>query len=139
MQSAKFLAVYNIAPVLRGHSLVVPRSHISSLFDLSQEDQSEFMDFSLKVTRVLLSAFKGEGYDWSIQEGKSAGQSVEHLHLHIVIRNPGDLPEGTEWYLKIRENESLLLESDHRQRLSEDEYRFYTDYLRNEYLLLSRI
>jgi bis(5'-adenosyl)-triphosphatase len=132
MESEGFLAIYNIAPILRGHSLVIPRKHVESLFDLSGSELAEFTQFSKKVTELLLEAFKGDGFDWSIQEGLSAGQSIPHLHLHIVIRKPKDLGEESEWYSKIRENEKHILDSASRPHMSEEEYKFYTDFLKNE-------
>lgn len=132
MESENFVAIYNIAPMLRGHSLVVPRKHYSSLIGLPDAELAEFTKFSRRVTELLLEAFKGEGFDWSIQEGSAAGQSIDHLHLHIVIRKPGDLKEGKEWYELIKGNENQILDSTSRKRLSPEEYHFYTDYLRNE-------
>lgn len=132
MESEYFLAIYNISPILRGHSLVIPKKHIQSLFELSEKETNEFFTFSRSVTKVLIEAFKGEGYDWSIQEGKSAGQSVPHLHLHIVVRKPGDLKKDEEWYDKVRNSEREFLDTSGRTRLSDEEYLFYTDYLKHE-------
>jgi diadenosine tetraphosphate (Ap4A) HIT family hydrolase len=126
------MAIYNIAPILRGHSLVIPKKHIESVMDLNHAEHEEFFQFARNVTRVLLSAFKGEGFDWSLQQGIDAGQSESHLHLHIVIRKPDDMDQGEEWYQKVRDNEQSLLDSSSRQRLSDEEYSFYTDYLINE-------
>jgi bis(5'-adenosyl)-triphosphatase len=136
MDSEHFLAIYNIAPILRGHSLVISRKHNRSLFEFSESELAEFVLFSKEVTELLLEAFKGEGFDWSIQEGHSAGQSVPHFHLHIVIRRPNDMKAETEWYSMIRENENKLLDSASRQHISSEEYRFYTDYLKNELEML---
>ena len=133
MRSTNFLAIYNIAPLLPGHSLVITRKHVKSLFELSERELTEFAIFSRSVTDLLLEAFKGEGFDWSVQEGDSSGQSVPHLHLHIVIRKPNDMERESEWYIKIKENENKLLDSAGRQCLSDEEYSFYTDFLKNEF------
>jgi bis(5'-adenosyl)-triphosphatase len=132
MESEHFIAIYNIAPILRGHSLVISRKHIKSLFELSSAELAEFSVFSREVTQLLLEAFKGEGFDWSIQEGASAGQSVPHLHLHIVNRRKNDLYGLANWYPRVQENEAGMLDSASRTRLSEAEHLFYTDYLKNE-------
>lgn len=130
MQSQNFLAVYNIAPILEGHSLVIPRDHISDLLELQQDRLNEFTLFATNVTRFLLDTFHGEGYDWSIQSGETAGQTILHLHLHIVIRHAQDMPGNQDWYPKIRENESAFLDSASRKLLSPEEYRYYTELLR---------
>ena len=80
------------------------------------------MIFARKITAVLKTVFKCDGFDWTIQDGVSAGQTVPHLHLHIIPRKPFDLPESNEWYSKIPENESKLLDSQQRARMNDHEY-----------------
>lgn len=118
----RFSAFYNIAPILPGHSLIIPNAHYESLFELSDDELSEMMVFARKVTAVLKSFFNCDGFDWTIQDGVSAGQTVPHLHLHIVPRQPLDLPEGNNWYSKIQDNENQMLDSQQRSRLSDEEY-----------------
>ncbi|MBK7029402.1 MAG: HIT family protein [Bacteroidales bacterium] len=132
LESDYFRAIYNIAPIIRGHSLVISRRHIESVLDFTKEEQSEFLVFAAEVTRLLLKTFRGEGFDWSVQEGKVAGQSVPHFHMHIVIRRPGDLQADEDWYGKIVENEDILLDSNSRKKLSDEEYQFYTDFIKSE-------
>jgi bis(5'-adenosyl)-triphosphatase len=123
LESGDFIAIYNIAPILEGHSLVIPRRHIESIYELHQAEMEEFFKFAAQATKILMKTFNGEGFDWSFQQGEVAGQTVAHVHLHIVIRKPGDLPGSGEWYEEVRKNESILLESKSRQRLSPDEMR----------------
>ncbi len=132
MESTNFIAIYNISPVLPGHSLVIPRRHAESMMDLSETELSEFSLFAVRVTRFLREVFHGDGFDWSVQEGKSAGQSVPHLHMHIVIRKTGDLPADTEWYPLLRENEFSLFDIQQRSRLTESEYNQITAMLQQE-------
>lgn len=117
-----FCAMYNIAPIVPGHSLVIPKKHRSSLFDLSDEELGEMMIFARKVTSVLKVYFGCEGFDWSLQNGISAGQTVPHIHLHIIPRKSGDMQENEEWYSKIPTNEQVLLDSQSRERLDERSY-----------------
>lgn len=120
--TSHFSAFYNISPVLAGHSLVIPKKHYQSLFELSDKELAGMMLFARKITAVLKTVFKCDGFDWTIQDGVSAGQTVPHLHLHIIPRKLLDLPTGEEWYGKVRENETILLDSLHRERLGEAEY-----------------
>lgn len=117
-----FSAFYNIAPILPGHSLVIPNKHYESLFELPDDELSEMMLFARKITAVLKSVFKSGGFDWTIQDGVSAGQTVPHLHLHIIPRKPLDLPESNEWYSKIPQSEEGILDSENRARLNDLEY-----------------
>ena len=120
--TSKFSAVYNMAPILSGHSLIIPNAHYESLTELSDQDLGEMMIFARKVTSVLKIVYNCDGFDWTIQDGVSAGQTVPHLHLHIIPRKPFDIAEGNEWYSKIPENEKQMLDSDHRERLNNHEY-----------------
>lgn len=128
--TSRFSAIYNIAPILPGHSLIIPNKHYESLFELSDDELSEMMVFARKITAVLKSVFNCDGFDWTIQDGVSAGQTVPHLHLHIILRKPHDMPESNEWYSKILQNEAQLLDSQHRGRLSDKEYNDITNKLK---------
>jgi len=134
--TSKFSALYNVAPVLPGHSLIIPNGHFESLIELSDNDLGEMMIFARKVTTVLKSVFKCDSFDWTIQDGVSAGQTVPHLHLHIIPRKPHDLPEGDEWYSKIPGNEKQMLDSQLRERLNDDEYNAITERLSKAAALL---
>ena len=120
--TAEFSALYNIAPILPGHTLVIPNRHYQSLDELSETELGNMMIFARKITAVLKTVFKCDGFDWTIQDGVSAGQTVPHLHLHIIPRKPFDLPESNEWYSKIPENESKLLDSQQRARMNDHAY-----------------
>ena len=100
--AAVYNAVYNIAPVLPGHSLIVPRRHVERLGLLSDNEVCHFFTFARRVTDFLLSHFKADGFDWTIQDGMSAGQTVGHVHLHVIPRWPDDLPSPGDWYERLR-------------------------------------
>lgn len=120
--TSKFSAIYNIAPVLPGHSLVIPNKHYNSLTELSDKELGEMMVFARKVTSVLVEVFHCDGFDWTVQDGEPAGQSIPHLHLHIIPRKPHDLPESNEWYSKIPQNEVQMLDSHQRKHMSDKDY-----------------
>jgi bis(5'-adenosyl)-triphosphatase len=127
--TVQFSALYNIAPVLPGHSLIIPNKHYTSLFELSDNELGDMMIFARKITTVLKAVFNCNGFDWTIQDGVSAGQTIPHLHLHIIPRKPLDIKEGDEWYSKIPGNESQMLDSLQRKRLNDHEYRAITEKL----------
>ena len=120
-EEAGFRAIYNIAPVLPGHTLVIPVKHVRSIFELSEEEFYNMMSFSRKVIRVLQKAFHAKSFDWTIQEGEEAGQTIEHLHLHIVPRTEGDLPSPGDWYPELKRNANEYIDSAKRQKLSGEE------------------
>jgi bis(5'-adenosyl)-triphosphatase len=121
LESEKFLATYNIAPVFPGHSLIIPKAHITSLFDLSDEDLFEFIKFSRRAIKILSLAFNTEGFNWILQEREEAGQTVAHMHIHILPRKPGDIEHPGDWYPKMKYNINDVIDSDKRKKLNQDE------------------
>ena len=124
----RFLAIYNVAPILPGHSLVLPRAHVESVLTLDDADLAGLVVFASQVTRLLARAFAADGFDWTVQDGRSAGQSVPHLHLHVIPRHSGDLPG--DWYPALVANEGARIDSDARPRLTSAEHARVTDRLR---------
>lgn len=102
-------AIVNRAPILPGHSLIVPRRHVASLLDLTDTEACDLMTFSRRVARILAAAFRAPAFDWTIQDGAPAGQTVFHLHLHLIPRREGDLPDPGDWYPRLQavQNEHL--------------------------------
>jgi bis(5'-adenosyl)-triphosphatase len=116
---ADFLAIYNIAPILPGHSLVIPRKHISGLLELSPGEISAFFNFATRIVRILSKAFHTDAFDWSIQEKPEAGQTIDHLHLHIVPRMKNDFPSPGDWYPFIQHNDSQIMDSFDRPQINQ--------------------
>lgn len=128
---AGYLALYDISPVLPGHSLILPRRHVGRLLDLGDEEAAAMMGFARKVTRVLIRAFKADGFDWAIQDGTAAGQTVPHLHLHVIPRHDGDLPDPGDWYPALIKSEAGPIDSRLRPRLTPAEHASITEKLRS--------
>ncbi len=121
-ETDRFRAIYNLAPLVDGHSLVIPQRHVTCLEDLSAKELVEMLGLVQRVARLLLEAYCCDGYDLSLQQGASAGQTVAHLHLHIVPRRPHDLPHD-DWHAQ-------LLDSASRPRLSPAELATHVSCLR---------
>ncbi len=120
-ESQNFMAVYNIAPILPGHTLIVPKRHLGTILDLNDTELSEMMIFARKVTTVLLEVFHAEAFDWSVQDKAAAGQTIFHLHMHLVPRSEGDLKEPGDWYPEIKNNYRKILDSEKRKKLIPEE------------------
>lgn len=134
-ESDNFRAIYNIAPILPGHSLVIPKWHIQSLIDLSDEELYEMITFGRNVVKKLLIAFHAQAFNWTIQEGEEAGQTVLHLHLHLIPRKPKDLLQPGDWYPLIREslnNYADVIDSESRPRLTSEEMKKIVYHLQKE-------
>jgi len=125
LESDRFRAIVNVAPILPGHALVIPKRHVESLLELSDDEVAEMVRLSRRAVALLTRFYASDGFDWTIQESEAAGQSVPHLHLHLIPRTRGDLPDPGDWY-------SRLIELDERPRLTQEEMEQLAVQLRSE-------
>ncbi len=89
-------------PVSPGHTLVIPKRHIGSWFEITPEEQSAMLDLLGTAKAVLEEEFKPDGYNIGINDGPTAGQTVPHLHIHLIPRYKGDLEDprgGVRWII----------------------------------------
>ncbi len=125
--SENFLAVFNIAPVLPGHVMVIPKKHRRRIMDLSEEELCEMVSFSREVMKLLSKAFDNDSFDWTIQEGEPAGQTITHLHLHLIPRKEGDLKDPGDWYPKLEQAKNS--DSSEREKLTNEDLKRLTIWL----------
>lgn len=128
--SANFKAIYNVAPILPGHSLVIPQKHTQSLMDFNHDELSEMIIFMKDITGIILKVFNTDAFNWSIQEKETAGQTLSHLHFHIVPRYPDDFPDPGDWYPRISNNYEKILDSDGRKKITDKEMEKIVEKLR---------
>ena len=83
-------------PVSPGHTVVIPRRHVASFFDLTPEEIAACMGLITEERRLLDAEFKPDGYNIGVNIGPAAGQSIFHVHIHIIPRYQGDVenPQG---------------------------------------------
>ena len=89
-------------PVSTGHTLIIPKRHIGSWFEITPEEQSAMLDLLGRAKAVLGEEFKPDGYNIGINDGPTAGQTVPHLHIHLIPRYKGDLEDpkgGVRWII----------------------------------------
>lgn len=101
-QSRHAVAIRDGYPVSRGHTLVVPKAHVKSLFDLSTEAQADVWHLVAKVRDQLQSRFNPDGFNIGLNDGRAAGQTVEQAHVHVIPRFAGDVADprgGIRWVL----------------------------------------
>lgn len=89
-------------PVSPGHTLIISRRHVGSFFELSEEERAGMFSL-LEKAKVELHASHGpQGYNIGINDGPVAGQTVPHLHIHLIPRYAGDVPDprgGVRWVI----------------------------------------
>jgi len=84
------LAFLDIGPISDGHTLVVPRQHVKKLHDCPPELLGRLGSYLGKIAEAVTSAMNSEGYNVLCNNGRAAGQLVDHLHFHIIPRNADD-------------------------------------------------
>ena len=95
-------AVRDEYPVSPGHTLIVPRRHSGSFFAVSAEERGAMLELLAAAKATLDTEFQPAGYNIGINDGTAAGQTVAHLHMHLIPRYKGDRPDprgGVRWIL----------------------------------------
>jgi len=82
--------------VSKGHTEVVPKKHVESFFDFTDEEAVQLFDLIKKTKNIISKKYKPDGFNIGINEGEAAGRSIHHLHVHIIPRYIGDIenPRG---------------------------------------------
>ena len=89
-------------PVSPGHTLIIPRRHIESFFDLAGEEGTAMLTLLDSAKTELETEFHPDGYNIGVNDGVAAGQTVAHLHIHLIPRYVADSADprgGVRWVL----------------------------------------
>ncbi|KAJ7916142.1 diadenosine 5',5'''-P1,P4-tetraphosphate asymmetrical hydrolase [Mycena leptocephala] len=85
-RSSLSYAIVNLKPIVPGHVLVLPRRHVPRLADLSELELTSLMRAVQQVGSVIERAYGADALTVACQDGKAAGQSVPHVHFHLLPR-----------------------------------------------------
>ncbi len=94
------VAITDSNPLTRGHSLVIPRRHVASFFELSGEERLAIGELLDRVKVAIDRDHGPDAYNIGINDGAAAGQTVMHLHVHLIPRYKGDADDprgGVRW------------------------------------------
>ena len=89
-------------PVSKGHTLIIPRRHVASFFETTDEERLAMLKLLDEVKAALDKELKPDGYNIGINGGAAAGQTVMHLHIHLIPRYAGDRADprgGVRWII----------------------------------------
>ena len=92
-----FFAVRDGYPVTPLHTLIIPKRHILSFFELNEIEQGEIFSFLEKQKKSIVNEDPSvSAFNIGINDGPDAGRSVDHLHIHLIPRRKGDMdnPRG---------------------------------------------
>jgi diadenosine tetraphosphate (Ap4A) HIT family hydrolase len=89
-------AIYDGFPVNEGHMLIIPKNHFKDYFEVDQQTRDELWRLVDECKRIADKKFKPDGYNIGINCREAAGQTVMHLHIHLIPRYNGDIenPRG---------------------------------------------
>jgi histidine triad (HIT) family protein len=87
---ATTLAIMTLAPVNPGHVLVMPRVHVTDWWSLDESLVAPLMGAAHAVARRIMTILEPDGMNLVVANGEAAGQSVFHLHVHLIPRHHGD-------------------------------------------------
>ena len=86
----KVLAFLDISPINPGHTLVIPKEHYETLVDLPDEELAGLMPVAKNIGQAIMSKLGADGFNIGLNNGKAAGQEVDHVHFHVIPRHQGD-------------------------------------------------
>jgi diadenosine tetraphosphate (Ap4A) HIT family hydrolase len=92
-QNQLAIALWDGYPVSPGHALIIPRRHIPSFFDATEPEQSALIALVNAARPLIDQRHRPDGYNVGINIGAAAGQTVFHLHIHVIPRFLGDVDE----------------------------------------------
>lgn len=91
-----FRVILDLGPVARGHALLIPKEHFENLFELDEKVAARAIVAAKRVALVLKNALGASGFNLVQNNGKDAGQTVFHFHMHLIPRYPDD-QAGITW------------------------------------------
>ena len=80
-------------PITPAHTLVIPKRHVVSLFELPDNEQAAVWTLVAQVRAMLLAELLPDGFTVGLNDGTAAGQTVMHAHVHVIPRRQGDVPD----------------------------------------------
>lgn len=115
-ENDKFYAFLDVFPLVHGHTLVVPKTEVDKLYELSQDDLSELLQFAQPIAKAIEKAFPCKRCGMSV-----IGLEVPHAHLHLVPINTADDLNFTREKMKPSQEDLLAAQTkilDQLQTLS---------------------
>jgi diadenosine tetraphosphate (Ap4A) HIT family hydrolase len=103
--SERAVVILDAYPVNDGHALVIPRRHVQSWFDATVDERSELIALLDLAKHYVGRRRPVDGFTIGINDGPAAGQTVPHLHVHLIPRYRGDVADprgGVRWVIPER-------------------------------------
>lgn len=86
-------AIFDKFPVNEGHALIIPKRHFQNYFDATKEEITAMYDLSHEVEKIIDKKYSPDGYNVGVNVNHEGGQTIMHLHMHIIPRYKGDIED----------------------------------------------
>ncbi|WP_455539442.1 HIT family protein [Terrisporobacter sp.] len=88
-------AIFDKFPATKGHMLFIPKRHVANFFDITKEEREAIFDLVNEGKKMLDEKYNPDGYNVGVNINKSGGQTVFHVHVHLMPRFKGDVVDPT--------------------------------------------
>ena len=94
-ESKYTFAIYDKFPVNKGHLLLISKRHIPNYFSLSKKEKDDIWELADKAYNLLNKNFSPSGFNIGVNINETAGQTIPHVHVHIIPRYKNDVADPT--------------------------------------------
>ena len=115
-EDERVFAFLDIGPINKGHTLVIPKKHVTNIFDIETEDLDALSEAVRKIAPAVKKALDADGVNIMSSNGEAAGQVIMHSHIHIIPRFKGDKGKPVQYLVNNQPTEGI---SDIAQRIRE--------------------
>ena len=91
MENELAYAVFDIAPVSKGHALIISKRHVEQIFDATPEEGAQMRELVMAMRELIRKEYSPDGCNVWVNCGKAAGQAVMHAHIHLIPRYQGEV------------------------------------------------
>ncbi|SHO53847.1 HIT family protein [Anaerocolumna xylanovorans] len=118
-EDEKVIAILDIAPSAKGHTVLIPKNHSRDIFELPEEEAAHIFTVAKKIAGALKEELNCDGINILQNNGKTAGQTVFHFHVHVIPRYEDDTVKLTWTPGEYREGEMQKLAETLTKKVSE--------------------
>jgi diadenosine tetraphosphate (Ap4A) HIT family hydrolase len=90
-ETALAYSIFDEFPVSKGHALIIPKRHVSNYFDMTMEEHIATNLILNRLKEIIDNQYKPDGYNLGVNVGKMSGQTINHVHVHLIPRYKGDI------------------------------------------------
>lgn len=89
-EDEQFKVILDVGPAAKGHALILPKDHYANFYELPEETAAEVIKLAKKMMIRMTDKLKCDGFNIVQNNGKAAGQTVDHFHMHLIPRYEND-------------------------------------------------